>query len=170
MGETTPPPEEDQVPEDNFPKVYSMTSGAYTKRGLPKSKANLSASKSSLNSEEEENKPPAAKKEKDYDPNNTYDKCSKDQGITAGPKMDDEKLYQTHVGANYTSDQATPAPSTPLSESAHNVSNLSGGQSLGTKPVCEDIVPDVTDIPKYNDKDVSMNNSDKSFYDNSLLP
>ena len=43
MGETTPPPEEDQVPEDNFPKVYSMTSGAYTKRGLPKSKANLLA-------------------------------------------------------------------------------------------------------------------------------
>ena len=65
MGETTPPPEEEMVPEDNFPKVYSMTSNAYTKRGLNKSRPDLSKSMSSINSEEEENKPPAPKKEKE---------------------------------------------------------------------------------------------------------
>ena len=75
MGETTPPPEtEEAVPEDNFPKVFSMTSNSYTKRGLNKSMSNLSKSKSSLNSEEEENRPPAAKKEKDqsYNSSNYY--------------------------------------------------------------------------------------------------
>ena len=65
MGETTPPPEEEMVPEDNFPRVFSMTSNAYTKRGLNKSRPDLSKSMSSINSEEEENKPPAPKKEKE---------------------------------------------------------------------------------------------------------
>lgn len=162
MGETTPPPDEACVPEDNFPKVFSMTSNAYTKRGLSKSKPDLSKSRSSLNSEEEENKPPAAKKEKDYDSNSMHDNCNKVHAKEADPKLADVKLPSTPFDSNSDSDQTNHVPSTPLSENKNNVPNSFDAKTLGSKPVCEDVVIDVVNIPNDNDNDLSMNNSEKS--------
>ena len=98
MGETTPPPEEEMVPEDNFPKVFSMTSNAYTKRGLNKSRPDLSKSMSSINSEEEENKPPAPKKEKE-------------QGKSVYCDFDNERLNESPI----------PQPNIPQSSRADSV-------------------------------------------------
>ena len=146
MGETTPPPEtEEVVPEDNFPKVFSMTSNSYTKRGLNKSMSNLSKSKSSLNSEEEENRPPAPKKEKEQSSNDLGDvNIEKDSKST---KMNES--MPNLVTNDVSHDEMT--------KSENDLRTKDTSSSFGAKATSEEVIRKESSIPNdiTNEKQVN---------------
>ena len=147
MGETTPPPDEEFVPEDNFPKVFSMTSNSYTKRGLNKSTSNLSKSKSSLNSEEEENKPPAPKKEKDESYDTSGDRNREKENKSNAPKPTQDGIKATKMNDSMPNLVTNNVPLDELSKSESDLRTKDTSSTIGTKTNSDEVFNKEQNIP-----------------------
>ena len=146
MGETTPPPEtEEAVPEDNFPKVFSMTSNSYTKRGLNKSMSNLSKSKSSLNSEEEENRPPAAKKEKEQSSDDLGDLNIEKDSKSAKMNESMPNLATNNISHD------------EMSKSENDLRTKDTSSSFGAKATSDEVIRNESNIPNDIIKETQVN-------------
>ena len=155
MGETTPPPDfEEAVPEDNFPKVFSMTSNSYTKRGLNKSMNNLSKSKTSLNSEEEQNRPPAAKREKEQSyPDLSNRNIEKD----SNSKATHDDIKSTKMNDSMPNLATNNVPIDELSKSENDLRTNDTSNAFDTKETSDEVFSKTDSIPNNINQEKQVN-------------
>ena len=155
MGETTPPPEfEEAVPEDNFPKVFSMTSNSYTKRGLNKSMNNLSKSKTSLNSEEEQNRPPAAKREKEQ---SNPDLSTRNVEKDSNSKATHDDIKSTKINESMPNLASNNVPLEELSKSENDLRTNDTLNGFGTKETSKEVFSKTDSIPNDINQEKQVN-------------